>query len=111
MRHVDAETCSPPSGDHSTTQMMASMLDLTRSSYEWSNCSVIELNEFLRSGDADCLFNAPLATLPLDALGNVSEVAQRAKYPGRFAHTYSLRQQCQQIFGAASDVCDQTLVI
>jgi hypothetical protein len=46
MKHIDEEVCKDI--NHQSTQMMASMLDLTKSSYEWSNCSVIELNDFLR---------------------------------------------------------------
>ncbi len=46
MKHIDEEVCKDI--NHQSTQMMASMLDLTKASYEWSNCSVIELNDFLR---------------------------------------------------------------
>jgi hypothetical protein len=46
MKHIDEEVCKDI--DTFSTQMMASTLDLTKSSYEWSNCSVVALNEFLR---------------------------------------------------------------
>lgn len=46
MKHVDEDRCK--NLDNSVTQMMASMLDLTKKTQIWSNCSVIELNDFLR---------------------------------------------------------------
>jgi|LakMenEpi03Aug12_release.lakeMendotaPanAssembly.Ray.scaffolds.fasta_scaffold2904586_2 hypothetical protein len=46
MKHVDENRCK----DFNTlsTQMMSSILDLTKSEYEWSACSIKELNDFLR---------------------------------------------------------------
>jgi hypothetical protein len=46
MKHVDENRCNE--FDSLSTQMMASVLDLTKTDYEWSNCSVKELNDFLR---------------------------------------------------------------
>lgn len=46
MKHIDEKKCQ--NLDKSSTQMMESMLDLTKASYEWSNCSVVELNDFIR---------------------------------------------------------------
>ena len=46
MKHADENMCKYK--DSTTTQMMASVLDLTKTEYEWSNCSVMELNDFLR---------------------------------------------------------------
>jgi hypothetical protein len=46
MKHIDEDRCK--TFDKFSTQMMASMLDLTKATYEWSNCSVVDLNDFLR---------------------------------------------------------------
>ncbi len=46
MKHIDEERCK--TFDKFSTQMMASMLDLTKATYEWSNCSVVEFNDFMR---------------------------------------------------------------
>lgn len=47
MKHVDKQNrCQD--NDNSLTQMMESVLDLTKQSHVWSNCSVLELNDFLR---------------------------------------------------------------
>ena len=46
MKHVDENRCNEL--DSLSTQMMASVLDLTKTDYEWSNCSIRELNDFLR---------------------------------------------------------------
>ncbi len=46
MKHVDENRCHDI--DSLATQMMASVLDLKKNDYEWSNCSVMELNDFLR---------------------------------------------------------------
>jgi hypothetical protein len=46
MRHVDDISCDGI--DEISTQMMSSMLDLTKKSVVWSNCSVMELHNFLR---------------------------------------------------------------
>ena len=46
MKHADENMCKYK--DSTSTQMMASVLDLTKTEYEWSNCSVVELNDFLR---------------------------------------------------------------
>jgi hypothetical protein len=46
MRHVDDINCNGI--DETSTQMMSSMLDLTKKSVVWSNCSVMELHAFLR---------------------------------------------------------------
>ncbi len=57
MKHAEESRCR--FADSHSTQMMASVLDLTKSDYEWSNCSVMELNEFLRLDTPACLFNVP----------------------------------------------------
>ena len=46
MTHVDDSKCQIENTE--ITQMMSPMLDLTKNAYEWSNCSVVELNNFLR---------------------------------------------------------------
>lgn len=61
MKHVDENRCKH--FDSSSTQMMASVLDLTKIDYEWSNCSVKELNDFLRQDTARCMFNLPNGSL------------------------------------------------
>ncbi len=46
MKHAEESHCKNTNSQ--ATQMMASVLDLTKTEYEWSNCSVMELNDFLR---------------------------------------------------------------
>lgn len=46
MKHAEESNCKNLNSH--ATQMMASVLDLTKTEYEWSNCSVAELNDFLR---------------------------------------------------------------
>lgn len=46
MKHAEESNCKNLNSH--ATQMMASVLDLTKTEYEWSNCSVMELNDFLR---------------------------------------------------------------
>jgi hypothetical protein len=113
MRHVDEQACNESPDSTSSTQMMSSMLDLTKHSIVWSNCSVIELHEFLRSGDADCLFNQPEMTWNFlnrslkfdDTLEQFDEKTKlNAIYPGE--NLYEIRKQCQQIFGMESDACE-----
>ena len=119
MRHVDELKCKDI--DELSTQMMSSMLDLTKRSVVWSNCSVLELHEFLRSGDADCLFNRPEPVVNLLNLRRrttnltyeetLEQFEQQTKfhaiYPGE--QLYEIKSQCQQIFGPESDACDMHL--
>jgi hypothetical protein len=117
MKHVDEERCQGI--DNKTTQMMASMLDLTKKSHAWSNCSVEDLNAFLRTGDAECLFNVPdkspnFANRTLLSFDDTNEqfderTILNALYPGSL-QAYEIKHQCQQIFGPRSDACEQHLV-
>ncbi|RNA19970.1 A disintegrin and metallo ase with thrombospondin motifs 20, partial [Brachionus plicatilis] len=112
MKHVDEERCK--NLNNSATQMMAAMLDLTKKTQVWSNCSVIELNDFLRAGDGECLFNIPSYSKSiLNSSLNFENTLEQfddnmiksARYPG-YNNFYSLKNQCQQIFGIKSDKCD-----
>ena len=113
MAHVDENKCH--NLDPFATQMMAPMLDLTKSSYEWSNCSVIELNNFLRTEDAFCLFDLPVMnpnyvskSMQFDDIREQFDDDARGKaiFPGEM---YDLSQQCKHIFGPESDACPQNL--
>ena len=126
MKHIDEKKCH--NLDKSSTQMMESMLDLTKTSYEWSNCSVVELNDFLRldivlecmkynsnwkyvfsrSGDAQCIFNIPDKT-PNQISHFSDETKHKAIYPGDL-QMYEIKYQCKHIFGPESDSCEQNLV-
>ncbi len=66
MKHAEESRCKYD--DNQSTQMMASVLDLTKPDYEWSNCSVMELNEFLRIDTPACLFNIS------EKLGSVNKI-------------------------------------
>ena len=115
MRHLEDNKCQ--TGASTATQIMSSNLDLTRSSYEWTSCSVVELNEFLRSDIGYCMFNVP------DSIYNnwdisfddnfeqfSEELKLKASFPGELM-LYNLKNQCQQIFGHESDICPNNLVI
>lgn len=118
MKHVDENRCRD--FDSQSIQMMASVLDLTKTDYEWSNCSVKELNDFLRQDNARCMFNVPdqrsgnyfNKTLAYqDTLEQFNdEIRLNAIFPGDL-ESYNLKQQCQQIFGPESDSCEHNLVI
>lgn len=116
MKHAKESRCKFT--DSSSTQMMASVLDLTKTEYEWSNCSVMELNDFLRLDTASCLFNEPVKKKNADdnayrfedTLEQFSDVIKlKATFPGEL-QAYELKHQCQQVFGPESDVCDHNLV-
>jgi hypothetical protein len=122
MKHVDENVECDGNYLHST-QMMASMLDLTKSTYEWSNCSVIELNRFLRTERASCLFNEPIVVNLNSDKNNKrnnfqfkdtheqfsDEIKLKAILPGELM-LYEIKKQCQQIFGPSSDACEQNVV-
>lgn len=117
MKHVDENRCKD--FDSLSIQMMASVLDLTKSEYEWSNCSVKELNDFLRQDNARCMFNTPdmnenyfnKTLYYQDTLEQFNdETRLNAVFPGDL-QSYNLKHQCKQIFGPESDSCEHNIVI
>ena len=113
MRHLEDNKC--PTGGSAATQIMSSNLDLTRSSYEWTSCSVSELNDFLRSDSGFCMFNVPESIYNSweisfeDTFEQFSEELKlKASFPGELM-LYNLKNQCQQIFGYESDICPNNL--
>ena len=115
MSHLEENKCQK--GASTATQIMSSSLDLTRSSYEWTSCSVVELNEFLRSDNGYCMFNVPDSIYnhrDISFDDNFEQFSQelklKASFPGELT-LYNLKNQCQQIFGHGSDICPFRRVI
>ena len=73
---------------------------------------------FFRQETAQCMFNLPennrnnfeknlKFTEPFEQFDD--EIKLKSIFPGDL-QTYTLKQQCQQIFGSESDACQQNLV-
>ncbi|XP_068601901.1 A disintegrin and metalloproteinase with thrombospondin motifs 8-like [Brachionichthys hirsutus] len=102
MPHDDSKNCETLFGDLGGHYLMAPLFANLDKAAPWSPCSALYITEFFDNGHGDCLLDIPESTMALPR-----------ELPGT---TYSLGQQCQQIFGeefvlcpntSASDVCSQ----
>ncbi|XP_062872668.1 A disintegrin and metalloproteinase with thrombospondin motifs 8 [Trichomycterus rosablanca] len=102
MPHDDSKNCESHSGHLTKHHVMASVYTGFNKTSPWSPCSAFYITEFFDNGHGDCLLDASEKTLPLPT-----------ELPGV---TYSLDQQCQQVFGenftycknaSADEVCSQ----
>lgn len=73
---------------------------------------------YFRAGDGECLFNKPSFSKNIlnnnlkfeDTFEQFDDtMIQYARFPGLYNH-YTLKNQCQQIFGIKSDKCDHNPV-
>ncbi|XP_030633968.1 A disintegrin and metalloproteinase with thrombospondin motifs 8 [Chanos chanos] len=102
MPHDDSKICERLFGPIGKHHVMAPVFVHLNKTSPWSACSAFYVTEFFDKGHGDCLLDRPEEFLPLPK-----------ELPGM---TYSLDQQCQQIFGeefahcpniSDSDVCSQ----
>ncbi|XP_029699517.1 A disintegrin and metalloproteinase with thrombospondin motifs 8 isoform X3 [Takifugu rubripes] len=85
MPHDDSKTCQRLFGDLGGHFLMAPVLVSLNKTAPWSPCSALYVTEFFDNGHGDCLLDVPDNTMSLPR-----------ELPGA---TYSLDQQCQQVFG------------